>query len=277
MAKKKPPSKTKVVKAAEATQKKLDTMISVSQKELTSAIKELEKRIVKQVAELRTSDLGLLMGPRVNLKQAQAIHKSMITLFENQFGKPVRRNVRGWRQATEWIQSNLEDFGIAADFTAMDKTMIVQLERSAVIDFITLSDQAREKIASTMYQSIAAQTPYDALVEQIKGALTGYEDVRGTPLSVYTETYANDAIMNYYNSVHIAKGRSAGLNHYLYVGNVMARTRDFCRKRVNKVYSAGQINSWTFNWQGKRGPALQYRGGWNCRHHWQPVDPQWFK
>lgn len=270
-------TKKTVEDAATAVQDKLDGLITSNQKAMQDAIKELETRIVKMVGELKTGSTGNLLGPKTNLKQAQAIHKDLVKLFEEKFNRPVRKNVKGWREVADWIEQNLADLDEAAEFTGIDRVLIKQLEEQAILSFVDISNQARDKVANAMYRSIAAQSPFDYLVNEIAGALVGLEDAKGRPLSQYAELYANDGIMNFYNALHVALGRAAGLKYYLYVGNVMSTTRDFCRQRVGKVFSAAEINSWTFDWAGKSGPAMTNRGGYNCRHHWQPVDPEWFE
>ena len=69
-----------------------------------------------------------------------------------------------------------------------------------------------------------------------------------------------------------------GLTHYKYSGTTVRDSRDFCRRNVNKVYSEEEIRRiWsTQTWNGKaQGDPFVVRGGYNCRHHWQPTDPDW--
>ena len=81
--------------------------------------------------------------------------------------------------------------------------------------------------------------------------------------------------MNFHQEVQLFKAEDAGMDSFLYIGDIIATTRDFCRRRVGRVYTKAQIESWNFPWAGKSGPALTHRGGYNCRHHWQPVRKEW--
>ena len=61
-----------------------------------------------------------------------------------------------------------------------------------------------------------------------------------------------------------------GLNFAVYAGTLKDTTRQFCRARLNKVYTKGEIRSWDkLNWSGKKANqnSLIDCGGWNCRHH----------
>lgn len=271
------PTATTIAKQAQGTTKALEAKVIEDSKLLLKAIKNLERRIVSEFASLKTSDLGNLMGPRVNLKKAQHLHKQLVKLFEEEYGKTVREQVAGYSEIAKWIERSFKDLGVISRFTDIDRTMINQLKKQTILEFLTVSTQVQNRITQALYNMVAASAPFDDLVKEVTGALIGHVDARGRPLTQYAELYVNDGIMNFYNSVHIEKGRQAGLRHMLYVGSVIKTTRDFCAKRSMKVYTIAQINSWTHDWAGKRGPALTYRGGWNCRHHWQAVKKDWIE
>jgi hypothetical protein len=68
-----------------------------------------------------------------------------------------------------------------------------------------------------------------------------------------------------------------GLTHYIYYGTIIRDSRDFCVEHVNKVFTEEEARElWQKEWEGKSGndPFLD-RGGYNCRHHWQPTSPDW--
>ncbi len=68
-----------------------------------------------------------------------------------------------------------------------------------------------------------------------------------------------------------------GLTSYVYFGSIIRDSRDFCVEHANKIFTEEEARQlWQNDWQGKSGsdPFID-RGGYNCRHHWQPVDPEW--
>ena len=271
------PTKKGLKKASQRAATRLQGKIAGDISSLETAIRTLERRIISEAEKLRTSDLGLLVGPRVNLKQAQKLHTALTFQFEEIYGKEYRKSVRGFNDVANWILDNFEDLDIAADFTDIDRDMITQLKRQSILEFAELGRDARNRITQSLYNSIATQAPIEDFINEISASLTGRLSKSGRPLSTYAKLYANDAIMNFYNSMHIENGRSLGMRWLLYSGTIKANSRDFCRKRVGKAYSIPQINSWDHRWQGKSGPALTHRGGWNCRHHWQPVRKEWLE
>lgn len=68
-----------------------------------------------------------------------------------------------------------------------------------------------------------------------------------------------------------------GLNYAVYAHTVKDTTRQFCRQRINKVYSKDEIISWdNLNWAGKKANqnSLVDCGGYNCRGHYNWVSEE---
>ena len=50
----------------------------------------------------------------------------------------------------------------------------------------------------------------------------------------------------------------------------------FCHDNLGHVYNRAEIATMdNMSWHGKSGPPMTSCGGYNCRHHWQAVDPEW--
>lgn len=271
-------NKAKMASAESAAQVSSDALNSKILKDknlLKKSIRELENKIINMASDFNT-DKGQLIGYKTNLAQAQKIHADLQTIFKDTYGKASINSVKGYNNIAKVIKSNLKEMGEAASFTGVDKTMIEALQNQSLDQYAVYGQQAQQKIISSMYNSVISKGNFASLVESISSVLTGSLSTSGVPMEVYAEQWANDGIMNFHQDVLNKKGEQAGLTSFLYVGNIMLTTRDFCKQRVGKVYTKEQIDSWdNQKWQGKSGPAMTHRGGYNCRHHWQPVDPEW--
>lgn len=61
---------------------------------------------------------------------------------------------------------------------------------------------------------------------------------------------------------------AVGLDHVIYSHTLKNNTRDFCRRRMNRIYTLSEVNKWDrLTWKGKiEGvPARVQQGGHNCR------------
>ena len=261
--------------AAMQSSKDLEKKILFDQKMFKVSIKKLENKIIDMAADFDT-EKGKLIGYKTNIAQAQKIHSDLKTLFDETYGKASIKSVKGYADVAKKIQSNLKEMGEEAQFTSVDKTMIEALQDQSLDQYAVYGQQAQQKIVSSMYDAVISGGRFSSLVNSISETLTGSLSKQGKPMEQYAELWANDGVMNFHQDVLNKKGEDAGLTSYLYVGNIMLTTRDFCKERVGNIYTKEQVESWNDQkWQGKSGPAMTHRGGYNCRHHWQPVDPEW--
>jgi len=103
-------------------------------------------------------------------------------------------------------------------------------------------------------------------------------DRLGNNFRRYATQIVQDSLMGFDGQFAKYRADELGLNHYKYSGTTVRDSRDFCRRHVNKTYSEEEIRRiWSSQtWSGKaQGDPFVVRGGYNCRHHWQPTDPDW--
>lgn len=256
---------------------KLQRTIDEHQELLRKSIGTLEKRIVERMQKLKTTKDGLLVGPKVNLKQAQKIHAELGQLVQQTFGEEVKSYMKEFPGVARAISQSWKGLDVAAKFTGIDKDMIDALRTSTYQEFVQFGQAAQAKIARTMYDYVASQGSFGDLMAQVQGVLTGHQDVKGRPMTNYVDTYAVDAVMNFERTVSAGKAEQAGLTHFMYVGSIIKDSRDFCRQRAGGIFTKETIDSWNaLDWQGKSGDVWTDLGGWRCRHSLQPVEPSWF-
>lgn len=171
-------------------------------------------------------------------------------LYQNTLaGRPPRETVREMRQAINGV------FAKSDDAAAM-----------ALVEFVReFRDDASR-----------ADEVADA-VEQLHTIHA--RDRSGNNLRRYAYQQVHDALMQFNGSFTQAKAQEAGLTHYEYYGSLVRDSRDWCVGLAGQVLSQDEIREKWANssWQGKApGDPFVVRGGYNCRHHFMPVDPDWY-
>jgi hypothetical protein len=237
----------------------------------------LQRKIINLAQQLRTAKNGELLGLRTNLKQSQKIHIRILQLYETEFNATTRKMVNEFDEVLGVVTSSYRGLGEAVKFTNIDKNAMRVLRDGMYGDYIAISESSKQKVIQSIYDQVIGGGEFGDLVDEIESALAGSAVAtgRGRSLASLARLFARDMIMNYHQEVQLYKAAEIGMDEFLYVGDIIATTRDFCRRRVGKVYTKKQIESWKFRWSGKSGPALTHRGGYNCRHHWQPVRKKW--
>ena len=112
-------------------------------------------------------------------------------------------------------------------------------------------------------------------------------DRAGENMKRYAGQILNDSLRDFDATLNFNKSQDAGLTFVKYYGDVIPTTRDHCRNIINGVYNkrksglftVDEVRSlWTSrSWKGKKsGNPLIVRGGYNCRHQWSYVNPDWY-
>ena len=138
-------------------------------------------------------------------------------------------------------------------------------EVKSLVDFV----KANEGVASKRN----AVTKAVGKLHQVYGS-----DRAGNNMRRYANQQVHDGLMQFSGSLTAKKATDAGLTHYLYEGSLIKDSRDWCIRHAGETMHIDYIRELWANseWQGKApGDPLVVRGGFNCRHHFIPVEPEW--
>ena len=112
-------------------------------------------------------------------------------------------------------------------------------------------------------------------------------DRAGENMKRYAGQILNDSLRDFDATLNFNKSQDAGLTFVKYYGDVIPTTRDLCRNMISGIYNKRKSGLFTVDevrklwasrsWSGKKsGDALVVRGGYNCRHQWSYVNPDWY-
>jgi len=157
---------------------------------------------------------------------------------------------------------------------------VVQTIRDKINGIYQQADTAKQQqlVDFIQKQKIAGKTnteDFKTAVDELKQ--TYGSTVTGANLAVYSSQIVQDALMGFDGQFAKYRADELGLTSYVYYGSIIRDSRDFCVEHANQIFTEEEARAlWQQDWQGKSGsdPFLD-RGGYNCRHHWQPVNPDW--
>jgi len=112
-------------------------------------------------------------------------------------------------------------------------------------------------------------------------------DRAGENMKRYAGQLLNDSLRDFDATLNFNKANDAELTYVKYYGDIIPTTREICRNLVNGVYNRRKGGLFTIDevrklwnstsWGGKKsGNPLVVRGGYNCRHQWSYVNPDWY-
>ena len=87
----------------------------------------------------------------------------------------------------------------------------------------------------------------------------------------YSETIAKTQMKGYGRALKYEKANIGEVFYYEYVNPLHDNSRQFCIDHVGNTYHIDVINKMQ-NGAKQLKPVIDYCGGWNCNHDWEP-DP----
>ena len=251
--------------------------------QIQRTIADLEAQIISDIAEHKRLLVSSDFTPEI-LRQKTAIsiqlRNDFKKKFQNTFLAKSDSLIREYDQIVSEFMKEFGELNIPDKFknlTKVDLEIIKALKKQTFDGFEEVANKYLTEINANVYQNVIAGRSFEDMVKDISGKLTGLEDRGGRPMSSHAGQLAHDSIMQFDAQFVKTKASSAGLTHFRYAGTRITTTREFCKKHIGQVYSEKKIKSiWSNDpKQGRSGNPFIVRGGYRCRHTWNPVDPDW--
>jgi len=298
----------------QAIRAKAITSLEDKQQELLiKALQQLENKVVETALNLPNRN-GILFDTRLAIeirpKLQQAIEELYLTkvqTFINDYDKIAANIVATYGKLpipTEFKQ-----------ITEIDLQVIQQLKKISFSQFQNLGNEFVNTLANEVYQSTLTGRPVVEMVQTLRSKINGIyqqsdnkkaqelvdyiannpngaevntavselqtiygRDRLGDNLNRYATQIVQDSLMGFDGQFAKFRADQLGLTSYVYYGSIIRDSRDFCIENANKIFTEDEIRQkWADEtWQGKaQGDPFVVRGGHNCRHHFQPVNPDW--
>ena len=245
-----------------------DTVVREGFNKQAKRIEKAFKRIGNippQFQELTKGDLALVQ----NLKQQYFTQfKDVSNTFTRRLSEKVYQNTL-----------------VGSDFATLEKELRQTIngiyassddpEIQRLVDFVNENKYKKSKQAEVDRSIQTLQTKFA-------------RDRAGENMKRYAGQILNDSLRDFDATLNFNKSQDAGLTLVKYYGDVIPTTRDICRNIVNGVikpkrkdglFTIDEVRKlWgSRSWSGKKaGDPLVVRGGYNCRHQWSYVNPDWY-
>ena len=174
---------------------------------------------------------------------------------------------------------------VGTEFTVLEK----ELRESINGIYASSKDPAVNRLVSYVKRNRdnpALKGRVDIAIKQLQSK---YARTRvGENMKRFAGQILNDSLRDFDATLNFNKAKDAGLEYVKYYGDIIPTTRDLCRsmvsgslnKRKNGLFTLAEIQQiWNGrSWSGKKGGnPMVVRGGYNCRHQFSYVNPDWYE
>ena len=248
----------------------IEALPDVFRNGVQKATNYLEKRIIGQVAELKKTgkiddEPLFLSNTLVKLTEQLRDYFGIVHEFSDEYTK-----------AAEFLKKQWGSLGFDDTFTKRDRAVVKSLQNYMVSDLELLGRDTIINITSELYKSILGGQPFNELIGGVQKYLTGN-------FAKHAYQIAHDGLMEFWATFEHEQAKQFNLNTYLYYGNIIKTSRPWCILCAGKAFNDKQIRKWpklrmeNAKWAQGMKPGNPYivRGGYNCRHHFQPIKKKW--
>lgn len=280
---------------------------------LIKTLQQLEKRVVDRALTLPTRD-GQLFDTRLAIELRPQLQRAIeelylvpVQTFIKDYDKVAANIIATYGKLP--VPAEFKEI------REIDLRVIQQLKKITFSQFQNLGNEFVNTLANEVYQSTLTGRPVVDMIETLRGKINGIyqqsdskkaqelvdyiannpngaevdtavselqtiygRDRLGDNLNRYASQIVQDSLMGFDGQFAKFRADELGLTSYVYYGTLVRDSRDFCVENVNKIFTEEEIRQkWAEEtWQGKaQGDPFVVRGGYNCRHHFQPTSPEW--
>lgn len=291
----------------------LTTLEDKQQELLIKALQRLEADVVAKVSQL-PNQKGVLFDTRLAIELRPKIQQAIEQLYLTPVQTFIKDydQIAGNIIATYGKLPIPSEF---KQITEIDLTVIQQLKRLAFTQFQDLGNEFVNTLANEVYQSTLVGRPVRDMIQTIRGKINGIyqqsdskkaqelvnyiannpngaevdtavsqlqtiygRDRLGDNLNRYASQIVQDSLMGFDGQFAKYRADEVGLTSFIYYGSLVRDSRDFCVENAGKIFTEEEIRDIWANetWAGKaQGDPFVVRGGYNCRHSFQPINPNW--
>lgn len=261
-------------KIYEDIEKTLDRSLASEMKAIERAVKKTEKEVLEALVRLQTD--GGDIKARTSLARAIQYQKRLTRVVAQEYGAAYEQYTKNLTKITDLVQKEYDRLDLGLQFSDVDRDTFASLRIAANAEFAALGEYTLSEITSPLYENVLAGGTFNELASTLEGLLFSGGEGR---MAYISRRKVHDTLMGYYQANQLQAAKRTGITDFLYFGNIIKSTRDFCARRAGRIYGVKEIQSWNeLKWKGKKpGNVFINRGGYNCRHTLHPVKKRWVK
>lgn len=261
-------------------QSAINKLISQLGKTLRGWVKRSQTALFERIATLLDrleTDSGRIVSNAANTA-LQGDVSSAITVSQN--------GLMG--QLLPWLIRNVRRLvSLNGDYYAT-RNEVGQSVRDVAVRQVLLSlgydNQTRQILSGTYLENLTGNSIKRQVLSRVSAAVAGRSTISsfrtafrkdfigGKGLGLVEKEFAllsRNLFAQVDRTASLTYAEELDLTHAIYAGTVKNNTRNFCKDRVNRIYTVEEVRSWdNLDWRGKiqGAPTLQVLGGYACRH-----------
>ncbi len=258
---------------------RVDSIIGNAEAIFASQVTKTQQALFDQMQLLLNR---LELTPEGTIKQSQA-NRAILGKTEDYFNKAFNQSgyyntlggfvgdIASVTAATEaYFTTIIDSFSINTQYIkSLQQQTIGQIE--SLLANEGLEAMVKQPIMNILNQNINTGAKYSDLVQQVKQFTIGDTEYVGK-LKSYSGQIVTDTLFNFSRGLQESISQNSDLQFIVYLGGLVADSRDFCVERAGNYYHYKEVEQWaSLDWAGQRQGTTEstifiYAGGYRCMH-----------
>ncbi len=175
---------------------------------------------------------------------------------------------------SDWFSATVPQYTAQQSY----QTLLANTSKTAIDKFTSeaVDTVFNKPLKDIINQSITTRTSTAQVTESISDFIRGNDQIDGKLLR-YSKQIGRDAFSVVDRQLTEFIADDLGMTWFLYAGDTVKDSREFCIHRVGKYFHRNEVEGWAnLTWQGKApvnsGTIFVILGGYNCLHVLLPVN-----
>lgn len=280
---------------AKKAARKGDELLDARQKRRFAQLSVIEKLLVRKLLDEMASELteenGRITSRKGFVALANAVDRVFDAVEERRLGDFVTGTAKDMRDLLEFNARYYKALNAAPQdrYQAIKDAVDSQMRKrlgidqeggiapKGYLDQLFRTQPARDEVKKMVSKAVSAGIPMRKLRKQIQVKVAGTDEAAGV-----LERHLGTVVLDAYQQADAITNREFAkrldLRYFIYSGGLIETSREFCRKRNNRVYTTDEAQEWDTDPTLPRTKAekdsgvvtdydpLVDRGRWNCRH-----------
>jgi hypothetical protein len=179
-------------------------------------------------------------------------------MFNPQLGQFTRDVLKEFNTVIDLVNTDYKDMGVDV---ARDFPKLRAIEQTLKTNLGNYKDSTIRDINKKLRKGLIAGDNYRKIARELAKA--------DDKSRFFAETIARTQVKAYGRVSKNTKSEIAAIVYFEYIGILRPTSREFCKLLVDTTHHIDDIRKMR---NGNREPVLEFCGGWNCHHDWEP-DP----
>jgi hypothetical protein len=275
--------------------RKTDELLDARQKRRFQQLNVIERLLVRKLLDELNDQLeeanGRITSKKGFVSLASAVDRVFDVVEGEQMGGFAMKTAKDMGDLLEFNARYYKTLNAAPEdrYNAIRESVDAQMRKrlgldteggvvkKGYLDQLFRTEPARDEVKKMVAKAVSAGIPMRKLRKQLQVKVAGTKAAAGV-LERHIGTFVLDAYQTADAITNQEFAKRLDLQYFIYSGGLIETTREFCRKRNNRVYTTKEAETWDSDPTLPKTKAekdsgvvtdyvpLQDRGRWNCRH-----------